>query len=395
MNTSLSLAIAHLRHHKSQAIIITLILFFLIFLPLFVLTTVGVLQTQLRERAKTTPLLMTPAQGKVEAILQHLHFQWEGNPPTFTPSECFALFDERPMETLPLVLIYECLSPDGKSTSPLLGTTSNYLSFRKLSLSQGREAQHAGEVVLGHQLAQRWALKTGDFLRTAPHHLLDLSQAHQLELLVVGVLKSSGKPEDELAITLPETTWIKMGLGHGHPEENLEGVPKALHMSVYSEQEGYRRILQDNRKHIHFHQPKNLLPLTGMIVLPNNEESRLFSLAWGQNHPSLEIVDPIKITDRILASLHRLGDLLLLILAVVSGASLILMGLLLRMSFIMRKEDQKVLDELGTPASTFTMTIFTEWCIYLGLALALAFIVLGISQGGSPNIAKLLTLIKN
>ena len=395
MNTSLLLAGAHLRNHQGKATLIILILLGLIFLPLFILSNIDLLQHQLRERARKTPLLLSPAKGQVETILHHLHFQWENEPPSFTPSESFELFDDCPLAGIPMLLFYELLSQNGSDKVPLLATAIQYLNFRELQISKGRAPQHPGEVILGGRLAQRWQVELGDYLMTAPHRLLDLSKAHQLELKVVGILKSSGQPEDQIAITLQETAWIKMGLGHGHAEEHLKGVPESLHLSLRSEQEGYRRIGPNNQEHFHFHQAVNLLPLSGMILLPSNEEQRLFALAWGQKHPGLEVLDPAKITERILASLHRLGDLLLVLLAVVSFSSLILMGLLLRMDILMRKKDSEVLEEQGIPTSTFFLAILAEWVFYLAVATLLSLALLSLNRTGGLPLLELLALIRD
>ena len=395
MSAVLQLARAHLRNHQGKATLITLILLGLIFLPLFILSNLDLLQNQLRERARKTPLLLSPARGQVETILHHLHFQWEDEPPSFTPSEAFELFDECPLAGIPLVLFYELLSQNGSDRVALLATSSQYLNFRDLQISKGRAPQHPGEVILGGPLARRWQVQLGDYLTTAPHRLLDLSKAHQLELKVVGILKSAGQPEDQIALTLPETAWIKMGLGHGHAEEHLKGVPEALHLSLRSEQEGYRRIGPSNHEHFHFHQPVNLLPLSGMILLPSNEEERLFALAWGQKHPTLDVLDPSKITERILASLHRLGDLLLVLMAVVSFSSLVLMGLLLRMDILMRKRDSEVLEELGIPTSTFFLAILAEWVFYLAVATLLSLVLLSLNRTCGLPLLELLSLIRD
>jgi hypothetical protein len=395
MNTSQQLALAHLCQHKGKASVISIILALLIFLPTFTLSSLYLLQKKLTERAQKTPLLLAPAQGKAESLLHHLHFQLQDDPIEFTPTDSFDLFDGSPLDAIPIFLAHQILSKDGRLRAPLLCSHAMYLEFRKLAISSGKKPEHPAEIVIGSQLAKKWSVNLGDHLRTSPHRLLDLSKAHQLELLVVGILEPTGGPEDLLAITPLETAWIKLGLGHGHPKENLKGVPKTLHMSIHSEQKGYRRINQNNREEIHFHQPKSLLPLTAMILLPADEKERLYALAWGQNHPTLEVIDPISVTERILSSLHQLGDILLLMLLVVSLTSLVLMGLFLRMNFIMRKRDAEILEEMGIPSFTFATAIAYEWLIYIAMGGAMALILMSFYWFGGLTITELMGVIRN
>lgn len=395
MKVAIYLSLAHLRCHKGKFTLISLSLFCLIFLPIFVLNTLEFVQNHLRERAEETPLLLTPSRGEIESVLHHLHYQWETDPPSFTPSESFELFDSRPIDAVPLNLLYRLLSKDGTDRTPLLATSASYLQRRGLEIRDGRPPKFPGEVLLGHSIAKKWQVRLGDHLLTAPHKLLDLASAHQLELKVVGILELSGAPDDHIAITLQETAWIKMGLGHGHPDENLEGVPKPLHMSIHSEQEGYRRLDESNRKHIHFHEPKSLLPLTAMMLFPATEEERLFSLAWAKNHPKLQVIDPASVTERILASLNQLGELFLLLLTTVSLSSALLMLLIFKMSALMKKRDAVVLDELGYPKSVFISTVCLEWFFYLLTGTALSLLLMSIIGVEGAVMTEMLSLLRD
>jgi putative ABC transport system permease protein len=75
-----------------------------------------------------------------------------------------------------------------------------------------------GECVLGCRAAEDAAVGPGGHVLSSPESVFDLAGVYPLRMKVVGVLKPAGTPDDLAVFVDVKTTWVIVGLAHGHQD---------------------------------------------------------------------------------------------------------------------------------------------------------------------------------
>ncbi len=89
-----------------------------------------------------------------------------------------------------------------------MGTTNDYLSFRKLTLAEGMPLERWGDCLVGWQVAQTLGIKPGDSLLSEPENMFDLAGPAPLKLRVRGVLNRTNTAMTMLSFAI----WRQLGL---------------------------------------------------------------------------------------------------------------------------------------------------------------------------------------
>lgn len=155
----------------------------------------------------------------------------------------------------------------------ILGTTEEYINLYKAEIAEGRTNKNSMETVVGFNAAQEQNLTIGDeFIST--HGESYSGHAHENKpYVVVGILKQSNSPIDNLILTPIESLWnVHSDNSHGsdhHSDGNHEGSKKQI-TAV---------LIKCKAKIALINFPRKINRETNMqAVLPGLELNRLFRL---------------------------------------------------------------------------------------------------------------------
>ena len=263
---------------------------------------------------------------------------------------------------------------------PLVGTTPEYFESRNITLASGTLPLRNGEVTLGNSCAKKLGLNTGGFILTDQVNLYDLSASYPIRLKVSGVLEKSNTADDEALFVNLQSSWIIEGIGHGHikldentSKENVLSESKSS-ITANSSLENYIEITDLNIDQFHFHQEKQNLPISSVLIFPSNFKDRTILKGKYNQHLSLQPLIPSETANEILNVIFKIENLL--------NASFILSGLaatlflitLILLSLQLRKNEFKTLHLIGCDRLTVIFLYIGELMILITMSLILAFV---------------------
>jgi putative ABC transport system permease protein len=256
MSGTFLLARRHLWHHRWRSVVLVACLTLTFLLPIGLRIFTSEFEARLSARAETTPLVVGAAGSEFDLVLHALYFKGQPSRET-TISEANRISDGGLAQAIPMLVRFKA---EGR---PIVGTTADYLSFRKLSIANGHSWNCRGDCLVGANVAENLSLEPGDGLMTEPENLFDLEGSLPLRMRVSGVLTETSSPDDDAVFVDIDTAWIIAGIGHGHasskkrsPTKNATdseepgGADKPEHDPSVVE---YTEITKENADSFHFH----------------------------------------------------------------------------------------------------------------------------------------------
>ncbi|MEL6109911.1 MAG: ABC transporter permease, partial [Planctomycetota bacterium] len=346
-----------------------------LFLPAGINTLVEESASQLRQRAQETPLVIGARGSEAELVLNSLYF--ESDPPV--ESSMAAIERVRLSGYAEAIPLYVRFRTRGR---PIVGTTLDYFSFRALSIDRGRQFAMLGECVVGAEVARSLGLSPGDSLLSQPENVFDLAGVYPLKMTVVGVLRSSGSPDDSAVFADVKTAWVIAGLGHGHQDLAKEETSGALlskdgnRLTANASLLTYTEITPENVASFHFHGEPVSFPLTGVIALPPDQRSETLLMGRFQGtNETLQIVQPSSVMEELLATILRVRTFILAGALLFGIATTFSVVLVFALSLRIRRQELDTLRKIG--ATRGRRSLIVTWEILLvffvggGLALSL------------------------
>ena len=187
----LYLAWRYLAYHKIKSALLILSITLILFLPAGLKIVVSKSVESLSLRAESTPLVIGAKGSPLELVLNSLYFESDA-PPVMTYRECLRAGESN--LAIPLYNRFQARK------FPIVGTSLDYLDFRGLEIASGRKMAVLGECIVGADVAQELELAPGSTLTSSPESVFDLAGVYPLKMKVVGVLASTGTPDDRAVI---------------------------------------------------------------------------------------------------------------------------------------------------------------------------------------------------
>lgn len=349
MQGSLYLAVRYLRTHLFTSATLVATISLTAFLPLSLEIMVQSARRHFRSRAESTPLVVGPKGSSLQLVLSSLYFDRRLDD-VLEYREFRRISDQVLGETIPLHRRYEM------GGIPIVGTTRDYFSLRRMSVAQGEHWKLPGECIVGAEIAKRRAWSPGARVSAdaASAFLLDHPP---LRLHVVGVLRPTETPDDHAVFVSLSTAWILDGLGHGHAANQEHGDPNA---ALYTD------ITADNADSFHFHGDQATFPLSSVIILPKNE--RAGTLLQGQYlsaDQTAQIVQPSRILDSLLAKVVMVRSYVLASAALLAVATTATIVLVISLSIRLRKQELETMRKIGCSRRCIAAMLTSEILILL------------------------------
>lgn len=380
MRDLLYLSLQYIRHHRVKLLVLTLAITLVAWLPIAIQSMVDQTAEQLLARADRTPLVIGAPGSPLELALGSLYFR-SRTTSTLPYGEVAALERTGHGSAIPLYYRFRVQS------HPIVGTSSDYFSFRGLRLAAGRPLAMLGEAVIGARVAEALKLGVGDHVISSPESVFDLAGVYPLKMPVVGVLAPSLSPDDEAVFVDLKTAWVIQGLGHGHEELNRreasgqilkrEGDNLVANASVRQ----YNEISPDNLASFHFHGDISDNPISAIIPLPRDDKSAALLLGhYLEEREEVQIVRAQRVIGELLATVFTVRDYIVVGIGVVAIATATVALLVFYLSLRLRKGERHTLARIGASRVQIQALMATEVFFVLALSALLSAVLIFLTR---------------
>lgn len=376
---SLYVALQYLRFHKVKTTVLVAALTLTTFLPLAVHIVVRASETQMLDRSRATPLILGQKGSALDLVMNTLYFASK-------PPETVSMRESDQVDETGFAFAIPIYNRYAARGYPIVGTTVDYMGFRRLEIESGRMLAVLGECVLGATVADQLGLGPGDFLISAPENPFDLGGVYPLRMNVVGVLGRRHTPDDRAIFVDVKTAWVIEGLGHGHEDLATTQDPQV----VLTEQDGrlvasakivqYNEITADNMESFHFHGDTSQFPLTSVIAVPHDAKSA--TLLMGRYLPetsSVQLIRPVEVVEALLRNIFKIQRVLNIVFAVVSVAMLLTIFLVIALSLRLRQPEIETMYRLGCSRLKMAQLLAAEFGVIILVSAVLTAGLTGLS----------------
>ena len=373
MDSLIYLALKYVCHYWVKSVILVLCITLAIFLPIAGTAVLDQVQTELQSRADSTPKVIGAKGSRFDLTLHALYFDVVP-PETFRYEVDKTVRDFGYGRVLPIYRTYHV----GEDKTPIVGVKLSYFDFRDLQIAAGDLFGRIGHCVLGSNVAARLNKSVGDDFVSQPQRAEDITSAGNVKFQVVGILKSSGTSDDDVAFVDIKSSWIIDGFGHGHEDvETVHDRDKLLsrddNSAIVNESVAkFIEITDENVGSFHFHALLSKLPISALIVDPIDEKSATFLTDKINEIDELQIVEPSVEIEKLIDKIFRVKTLFNIASAaifIVTGLFLILNTLL---SIRLRSREMITMYKIGCGQFTIVGLFVWEYLIVILLSVLLA-----------------------
>jgi putative ABC transport system permease protein len=389
MRRILPLTWRYIAFNKIKSLIMIVCLTITLFLPIAVHVMIRHYESDLMERAETTPLIVGAKGNRYDLVLKSLYFTSE-NPESITMAEVNAVRDGGRATAIPLHISFTARE------RPLVGTSLDYFEFRNLDLAAGTLPLQLGDTVLGCEVARELKLDVGDFILTDQTSLYDIGAVYPLKMRIVGVLSPAGSPDDHAVFVDIKTAWVVEGIGHGHTDLTQTKDASILLKKKKNEVVGnaamveYAEITADNIASFHFHGDMKDFPVTSVLVLPNSRKSATLLKGRYRMSPTKQMLVPARVIEELMGIVFQVKRFFDANFALICLATLLFMVLVVMLSLRIRRREMETMFRIGCSRMTVLWLQIAELCIVLFISLVLAGALSGALLWYAPKLVKLL-----
>lgn len=389
MRRILRLTWRYIAFNKLKSLILIACLTITLFLPIAVHVMIRHYESDLMERAETTPLIVGAKGNRYDLVLKSLYFTSE-NPESITMAEVNAIRDGGRATAIPLHVSFTARE------KPLVGTSLDYFKFRSLDLAAGTLPLQLGDTVLGYEVARELKLDVGDFILTDQTSLYDIGAVYPLKMRIVGVLSPSGSPDDHAVFVDIKTAWVIEGIGHGHTDLTKTKDPSILLEKKGNEVVGnaamveYAEITAANIASFHFHGDMKDFPVTSVIVLPDSNKSATLLKGRYRMSPTKQMLVPARVIEELMGIVFQVKRFFDANFALICLVTLLFMVLVVMLSLRIRRREMETMFRIGCSRTTVFRLQIAELCIVLFISLILAGALSGALLWYTPKLVNLL-----
>ena len=346
-------------------------------LPISVTGLVGEYSESLVRRSRSTPLVAGAVGSRYDLVLSSLYFAGR------MPRELSMREADELTETGFAAVVPVALGQTAREF-PLVGTTPEYFKVRELAAQRGELPLLLGEAVIGVDVADQLGVDVGDTLLTDDGSLYDLSLRSPLELQVVGVLERVDTPDDRAVFVDLKTSWIGLGIGHGHVDpvedaggqtedegglERQPGEPVVLGASTYE----FTSFTPENRARFHFHGEREDFPVSALLLFPRDARSSTVMKGRYRLSEELQLLNPEAVVDELLGLVFRAKRFFDANSLLVSISTALFLLVVLSLSLRVRRKEIETLTKIGCSNGVIAGVIGSEFAILIFGGLALSF----------------------
>jgi putative ABC transport system permease protein len=373
MNGLLRLTWSYLLFNRWKSLVLVFCLAITIFLPLALNTLIRVYETRLTARAASTPMVVGARGDRYDLIVNSLYFTTES--PEMITLEQEVLIDETDRAiTIPIHVRYTARK------HPIVGSTLEYFTFRKLTMAHGTLPLRLGDCVLGAETARALELHPGDRLLTDQVSLYNIASTYPVNMRVSGILNASASPDDRAIFTDLKTTWLIQGMYHGHEEvsdqEQLilarEGNTVRANAAVVE----YTEVTEENIGRFHMHGTATNMPVTAILVQAHSDkDATLLKSAYNRSERYQMLVSR-GVVDELLHIVFQVKRFFDTSFGLMILVCLLFVSIIVLLSLKIRRREMETMYRMGCSRGTMICLQGLEWIFLASGGLLLASLAL-------------------
>ncbi|MEH6466129.1 MAG: hypothetical protein V7722_00745 [Porticoccus sp.] len=391
MSDLLYLSIQYIRYHSKKLFALILAITLVSWLPIGIQSIVNQTADQLLSRAEQTPLIIGASGSPLELSLGSLYFR--SHPASNLNYSELQKVEEGGLATaIPLYFRFHAQG------HPIVGTSPDYLDYRKLRFSSGRPMALLGEAILGAEVARVTGLKVGDYIISSPESVFDIAGVYPLKMPVVGILVPSLSPDDKAVFVDIKTSWVIEGLGHGHQDLNNKKASRQIlkkegnNIVANASVRQYNEITKNNLESFHFHGNNDTHPLSAIIPIPKDKKSSTLLLGrYLEENKDTQIVRSKKVIGELLDTVFTVRDYIVIGVFIIALSTAAIALLVFYLSLQLRQAERFTLSHIGAGRIQIYCLMATEVITVLLISVGLsALLTLGTQHFGIQLLQTLL-----
>ncbi len=369
MNGLLRLTWSYLLFNRWKSLVLVFCLAITIFLPLALNTLIRVYETRLTARAASTPMIVGARGDRYDLVVNSLYFTTES--PEMITLEQEVLIDETDRAiTIPIHVRYTARK------HPIVGSTLEYFTFRKLTVARGTLPLRLGDCVLGAETARALELHPGDRLLTDQVSLYNIASTYPVNMRVSGILNARASPDDRAIFTDLKTTWLIQGMYHGHEElsdqEQLilarEGNTVRANAAVVE----YTEVTEENIGRFHMHGTATNMPVTAILVQAHSDkDATLLKSAYNRSERYQMLVSR-GVVDELLHIVFQVKRFFDTSFGLMILVCLLFVSIIVLLSLKIRRREMETMYRMGCSRGTMICLQGLEWIFLASGGLLLA-----------------------
>jgi len=365
----------HLMRNWRTTALMVLALSVTFFFPMLSNALSRVLYAEMMQRAEETPLIVAAPGSRFVAVLNTVYFQSE----TLDPLPMRAYNELRQRQNVRAVPIYNLFRArvpvrNDFISVPIIATTHDYFHFRGLTAKEGGFFVYPGEIVIGHELARQSGLEIGDSILSEISSLINLNTIYPLSLKVVGILEETGTVDDNMIFSDLRSGWIMSGHFHGHeaPLElgedyilSAEDDLAVMRRNVIT----YTEVTRQNLDSFHFHGDRQKLPLTAVIVIPQDERALVITAGRINAEGLYRAHRPDTVMEEFFGIVFAVNKIFNSYFALMLSAVVCFIAIIVLLSSRLRKDEFRTIRTLGGSRFMILKLYLCEYAILLAVSL--------------------------
>jgi len=367
------LAWQSLRFNRLQSVIVIIGLAVPLYLPLTVNGLVARYQSGLLQRAATTPLVAGGLGSRFDLVLHALYFRGKV-PRLLRMADVEAVRDTGYAAPIPLYVRYTA------RRAPIVGTTLDYFTFRRLRLARGEPLLELGDCVLGAEVAASLKLAPGDRLMTDPENVFDIAGSYPVKLRVMGILAATGTPDDAVVFVDLKTAWLGDGLAHGHSDVTGTNVDESVvlnrastNVTANAALVEFTEVTTQTLSTFHFHGDPAEFPVSAVILAAKDEKSATLLRGRYQGpEATAQILASRSVVEELLGLVFRIKRFFDANAVLVGVATALFLLLVVLLSLRLRRPEMETLFRLGCARGLMAKRVAAELLAVGAVSLALA-----------------------
>ena len=366
MKDSLFLAVQYLKFHRIRSAVLISSISIILFLPIGLKKLVNESERLMLDRAKATPLIIGKKGSPTDLVINTLYFQQE-KIDALTMKKVYELNTVGFGSCIPIFSAFKARN------YPIVGTDLDYFEFREILIEDGRFMSILGECVIGSNVAKSLNLTAGDSLISSPGSLFDFAGVYPLKMNITGVLAPTESPDDNAIFTDLKTTWVIMGLGHGHQDLQLIDDPTIVLsrndsvVTAGAKLFMYNEISNQNMQSFHFHGNKSEYPITSIIFVPEDVKSETILRGRFESGEILDqAVVPSFVVENLFSNIFKMQQVFDSVFIAVGFATALIFALIVTLGIRLRQAEINTMFTIGSSRTKVFEVIFFELLMMIG-----------------------------
>jgi putative ABC transport system permease protein len=331
------------------------------------------------DRAETTPLIIGEKGSSTDLVINSLYFQDE-NLPLISMQQVDDLNNMGFGYCVPIVTGFKARE------YPIVGTMLDYFDFRKMDIQSGNIMTYVGDCMLGSTVASNLGMTEGDYIISSPESFFDFAGVYPLKMKITGVFAPTNSPDDEVIFTDIKTTWIIMGIGHGHQDLAEESDPTLVtdkkdgKVTATAKVFMYNEISKENRDSFHFHGENIDFPVSSVLFVPADQKAlTILRGRFESGELETQAVVPVLVVKNLLNSIFRIKQIFDGVFIAVGFATLLIFILIMTLTIRLRKDEINTLVIIGSSRFKVFEILFLEVAMLLSASIIFAVLLYIIS----------------